>query len=451
MRVSHLALTDYRSYTSAVVELGPGVTVLLGKNGRGKTNFVEAIAYLGTFSSHRGAAPGNLVRIASPEEDQPGGAVVRARIESEGRSNLVELEIARGRANRARLNRAKVQPREILGTLRAVVFAPEDLNLLRGDPSGRRTFLDEIAVQLKPHHLGTLQDYQKVSKQRSAVLKQIQKGRVPGSDDTSMLEVWDDQISQLSAVIVAHRLAVVEAMRPHVMKTYAELTDDDRAANLEYISSLDQTFDPGSFRVDDGRFVGDPAPVVEQLRAGFAEKILARRDAEFARGINLVGAHRDDLSTTLDALPVKGFASHGEMWSMALTLRLAEAEVLKQDDDFPILILDDVFAELDTSRRDGLVQHINDAEQVLVTAAVASDVPSELDAHIFEVSRTESGMSQIRDLVSARESEVDFASVLQEDSTVSSIETTGPDEASSESSETADSADSSESRGPGDD
>ncbi|MFZ1381534.1 MAG: DNA replication/repair protein RecF [Scrofimicrobium sp.] len=402
MRVSHLALTDYRSYKSAVVELSPGTTVLQGRNGRGKTNFVEAIAYLGTFSSHRGGSSANLVRISPDGEEQPGGAVIRAKIESEGHSDLVELEIARGRANRARLNRAKVSPREVLGVLRSVIFAPEDLNLLRGDPAGRRTFLDEIAVKLKPHHLGTLQDFQKVSRQRAAALKQLQKARFSAPEDVAVLDVWDEQISQLSAVIVAHRIAVVAAMRPHVMQAYADLTDEDRVAELDYVSRLNRDvlsvdLDPADFRVEEGQFVGDSNPLVSRLNTAYRQETAERRDLEILRGVNLVGAHRDDLGATLDSLPVKGFASHGEMWSMALTLRLAEAEVLKRDQSYPVLILDDVFAELDRNRRSGLIECIGRAEQAIITVAVPEDVPAELHARAFEVLRSEDGSTHIRE------------------------------------------------------
>lgn len=385
-----------------MVELGPGVTVLQGRNGRGKTNFVEAIAYLGTFSSHRGGSSANLVRIAPEGEEQSGGAVIRARIECEGRSDLVELEIARGRANRARLNRAKVSPRDVLGTLRAVVFAPEDLDLLRGDPAGRRSFLDQTAVKLKPHHLGTLQDFQKVSRQRAAALKQLQKARATASEEAVVLEVWDEQIAELSAVIVAHRLAVVEAMRPQMEYAYAKLTDEDRVANLAYSSRLNRDsstvgLDLDSFRVEGGRFSGDPSLVVSRLNAAYRQEAIRRREVEIVRGVNLIGAHRDDLEMTLDSLPVKGFASHGETWSMALTLRLAEAEILRRDEDYPVLILDDVFAELDLDRRSGLIECIMRADQAIITVAVPEDVPGELDARVLEVSRGDDGSTEIHD------------------------------------------------------
>lgn len=413
MRVSHLALTDYRSYRSAVVELPPGVVALQGQNGRGKTNLVEALAYLGTFTSHRGASSLNLVRIAGEGEEQPGGAVVRARVESGGRSHLVELEIARGRANRARLNRAKVPPRQVLGTLRAVVFAPEDLALLKGDPSARRTFLDEIAVKLKPHHHGTLQDFQKVLRQRAAVLKQLQKVGF-GSDD-SALEVWDNQIAHLSAIVAAHRIAVARAIQPLVDSAYTELTDADRLADLAYVCHLQLEFDPGEFRVEDGRFEGSPDRLVADLEAAFLERIGLRRQAEIARGINLVGAHRDDMTVTLDGLPVKGYASHGEVWTTALTLRLAEAQLLVQDDNQPVLILDDVFAELDEHRRSGLLNRIEKFEQVLVTVAVPADLPPELEASVLQVARDETGSSIITPLSSGEVfSEPPASSVIED-------------------------------------
>lgn len=415
MRVSHLALNDYRSYRGLVVEFPSGVTALLGRNGRGKTNIVEAIDYLSTFSSHRGASSANLVRVGDGGDQSPGGAVIRARVEDGARSNLLELEIARGRANRARLNRAKVNPRELLGSLRTVVFAPEDLRLLRSEPAGRRDFLDSISVKLKPHFLGILQDFTKVSRQRAAVLKQMQKsgfyqgqsaGQIPG-DYSDPLHVWDQQMAELSASIVVHRMAVVDALIPLVAASYADLTDDDRQATVEYLSHGELFSSPDvlndqsapdetpNFHVVDGRFEGDPTPSIHRLRQTYLDELANRRGSEIVRGVNLVGAHRDDLLFSLDSLPVRGFASHGEMWTSALTLRLAEMELLRRAGDYPVLILDDVFAELDESRRAGLIKRMLPVEQVIVTVAAESDLPVELEATIFRVSRDAEGLSQV--------------------------------------------------------
>lgn len=405
--VSNLALTDYRSYREALVEFPAGVVVLQGANGRGKTNLVEAIAYLSTFSSHRSHSSKNLVRIPKGKETQPGGAVVRTRANTEGRSHLLELEIARGRANRARLNRSKVSPRDILGIIRVVVFAPEDLELLRGGPEGRRTFVDEVVLKLKPHHLSVLQEFGKVSRQRAAHLKEMggrYRHRPPdpyddfgsgGSAAASMTEIWDEQLAFLSATIMVHRLAVIEAMHPLVQDSYNALTGADRKAEIEYVSDLGNVPDLGDFRVVAGRFEGDPAPAIDEARRLYLEQMIERREQEKARGINLSGSHRDDILVSLDGLPVRGFASHGEIWSSALMLRLSEMELLRLDGDYPVLVLDDVFAELDESRREGLLACIDPVEQVFVTVAVENDLPEGIEASVFDVVRDQDGWSLI--------------------------------------------------------
>ena len=406
MYVSHLALNDFRSYREQVVELTPGIVVFQGQNGRGKTNLVEAIAYLSTFSSHRVSSSSNLVRVDRDGEKQPGGAVVRVRVQEENRSVLLELEIARGRANRARLNRANVAPREILGKLRTVVFAPEDLELLRGDPAVRRRFLDEIITKLRPHFLGVRQDFERVLRQRGAVLKQFGRSGYPLSpEDEGVLEVWDRQLAGLSAQIVVNRLAVVQALQPLVANSYRQITDGDRLADVQYRTHLrteqaaDSPLTYGSLKVVEGRIEGNADEQVAELTLRYRERLAEIRSDELRRGINLEGAHRDDLAITLDGLPVRGFASHGEIWSSALMLRLAELELLRLDGDYPVLILDDVFAELDVSRRQGLLSQMKQVEQVLVTVAVEADVPQELHAQRISISRSGDGTSQVEVLV----------------------------------------------------
>ena len=406
MYVSHLALNDFRSYREQVVELAPGIVVFQGQNGRGKTNLVEAIAYLSTFSSHRVSSSSNLVRVDRDGEKQPGGAVVRVRVQEESRSVLLELEIARGRANRARLNKANVAPREILGKLRTVVFAPEDLELLRGDPAVRRRFLDEIITKLRPHFLGVRQDFERVLRQRGAVLKQFGRSGYPLSpEDEGVLEVWDRQLAGLSAQIVVNRLAVVQALQPLVANSYRQITDGDRLADVQYRTHLrteqaaDSPLTYGSLKVVEGRIEGNADEQVAELTLRYRERLAEIRSDELRRGINLEGAHRDDLAITLDGLPVRGFASHGEIWSSALMLRLAELELLRLDGDYPVLILDDVFAELDVSRRQGLLSQMKQVEQVLVTVAVEADVPQELHAQRISISRSGDGTSQVEVLV----------------------------------------------------
>ncbi len=373
MRVSHVALDDFRSYRHAVVEFAPGTTVLLGSNGQGKTNLVEAVSYLSAFSSHRVSAEQALVRLPlSPDEPQPGGAVVRVRLVTAGeRETVIELEIVRGKANRAKVNRTQVRPREVLGLLKSVVFSPEDLQIVRGDPQVRRQFLDDLLIQQHPLIAQVKSDFDKVARQRAALMKsaqsQLRRGFTP---DFSTVEVWDDTFAQLSAQLSLARVGLVEELRGPAAHAYEEIGGSPRKLDIEFLASQ------GNCPVD-----GDVATIAGELK----EILASSRMKEAERGVNLFGAHRDDLKLTLGGMPVKGYASHGETWSVALSLRLGAFELLSRDGDTPILILDDVFAELDSSRRAGLTRMITEAEQVLITAAVADDVPQELHAQVHAV------------------------------------------------------------------
>ncbi len=373
MRVSHVALDDFRSYRHAVVEFAPGTTVLLGSNGQGKTNLVEAVSYLSAFSSHRVSAEQALVRLPlSADEPQPGGAVVRVRLVTAGeRETVIELEIVRGKANRAKVNRTQVRPREVLGLLKSVVFSPEDLQIVRGDPQVRRQFLDDLLIQQHPLIAQVKSDFEKVARQRAALMKsaqsQLRRGFTP---DFSTVEVWDDTFAQLSAQLSLARVGLVEELRGPAAHAYEEIGGSPRKLDIEFLASQ------GNCPVD-----GDVATIAGELK----EILASSRMKEAERGVNLFGAHRDDLKLTLGGMPVKGYASHGETWSVALSLRLGAFELLSRDGDTPILILDDVFAELDSSRRAGLTRMITEAEQVLITAAVADDVPQELHAQVHAV------------------------------------------------------------------
>lgn len=373
MRVSHVALDDFRSYRHAVVEFAPGTTVLLGSNGQGKTNLVEAVSYLSAFSSHRVSAEQALVRLPlSPDEPQPGGAVIRVRLVTAGeRETVIELEIVRGKANRAKVNRTQVRPREVLGLLKSVVFSPEDLQIVRGDPQVRRQFLDDLLIQQHPLIAQVKNDFDKVARQRAALMKsaqsQLRRGFTP---DFSTVEVWDDTFAQLSAQLSLARVGLVDELRGPAAHAYEEIGGSPRKLDIEFLASQ------GNCPVG-----GDLATIAGELK----EILTSARMKEAERGVNLFGAHRDDLKLTLGGMPVKGYASHGETWSVALSLRLGAFELLSRDGDTPILILDDVFAELDSSRRAGLTRMITEAEQVLITAAVADDVPQELHAQVHAV------------------------------------------------------------------
>ena len=382
MHVRHLQVTDFRSWEHVDLALQPGPTVLVGPNGQGKTNLVEALLYVATLGSHRVSSDAPLVRQGAER------AVVRAAVVHEGRELLVELEINPGKANRARINRgAAGKPRDVLGVLRAVLFAPEDLGIVRGDPGERRGFLDELLVARAPKYAGVRSDYEKVLKQRSALLKSAGAARKSGSSaDLRTLEVWDGHLARYGAQLLAGRLDLAADIAPHVTRAYASVaaTGDrsgpgGRVADVRYRSSLGEDL-PDGVGLPGGRRA-DPA----ELESALLSAIERTRPQELERGVSLVGPHRDDLELVLGDLPAKGYASHGESWSFALALRLAAYHLLTADGAEPVLVLDDVFAELDFRRRARLAELVAGAEQVLVTAAVDEDVPEELSGTRFDV------------------------------------------------------------------
>ena len=376
MHVAHLTLHNFRSYEDIDVALEPGATAFIGRNGQGKTNLVEAIDYLSRLSSHRVASDAPLVRAGADQ------AIVRASVVKEGRTALLEVELNPGRANRARINRSPLpRPREIIGLVRTVVFAPDDLTLVKGDPSDRRKFLDDLLMLRTPRMAGVRSDYDRILKQRNSLLKTAGVARGSSRDAAmSTLEIWDDNLARVGAELLGARLELVEALRPYLGKAYEAVargaSRDD--ADLDYKASID--LDPPP--VEQGEEKVAQQPSRDPLEAALLAAVAARRKDELDRGISLVGPHRDELLLTLgDAdlrLPVKGYASHGESWSFALALRLASYDLLRADGDDPILVLDDVFAELDAERRGQLAELVAGAEQVLVTAAVAADVPASL-------------------------------------------------------------------------
>ncbi|MGN9775073.1 DNA replication/repair protein RecF [Micromonospora sp. H33] len=361
MYVRRLELVDFRSYERVGVDLDPGANVLVGPNGVGKTNLVEALGYVATLDSHRVATDAPLVRMGATS------AIIRCAVAHEGRELLVELEIVPGKANRARLGRSPARrARDVLGALRLVLFAPEDLELVRGDPAERRRYLDDLLVLRQPRYAGVRADYERVVKQRNALLRTAYLARKTGGSrggDLSTLAVWDTHLAQHGAELLAGRLELVAALAPHVTKAYDAVAAGKGAAGIAYRPSVELA-EPTT----------DRAGLAEALTAALAEA----RSAEIERGTTLVGPHRDDLALTLGPLPAKGYASHGESWSYALALRLAGYDLLRADGIEPVLVLDDVFAELDTGRRERLADLVGGASQLLVTCAVDDDVPARL-------------------------------------------------------------------------
>ena len=366
MHVTHLGLVDFRSYESVELDLSPGVTTFLGANGRGKTNLIEALGYAATLRSHRVATDAPLVRQGAPR------AIVRVRVDRDGRGTLIELEINPGRANRARLNRTAVpKQRDVLGLVTRVLFCPEDLTLVKGDPGDRRGYLDEVLVSLYPRFDGVLSDLDRVLRQRNSLLKSASSLRGGGARSRAAAEqtlsVWDDQLAALSADVIAARSVLIERLAEPVAARYRTVAaaDQDPGVLLEYACGV-----PDADRLDRGA-------IPDAVRSALA----SRREEEFARGVTLVGPHRDELAIGLNGMPVRGYASHGESWSMALALRLGAFDLLRSDAGAagdPVLVLDDVFAELDAGRRQRLAEAVQDVEQVLITAAAVEDVPAAL-------------------------------------------------------------------------
>jgi DNA replication and repair protein RecF len=380
--VRHLGLRDFRSWAHVDLELEPGATVLVGPNGYGKTNLVEALWYSSTLASHRVATDAPLIRSGAER------AVVSTIVVNEGRELAVDLEITAGRANKVRLNRSPVRhAREVIGVLRAVLFAPEDLALVRGDPGERRRYLDELASVRRPRIAAVRADYDKALRQRTALLKSA-SGALHRGDRSVLdtLDVWDAQLAMHGAELMAARIDLISQLAPEVEKAYQLLAPGTRTAAVAYRPKLEIPAE------DAGE---GPAALQEVLLAELAR----RRRAELERGVCLVGPHRDELELRLGDRPVKGFASHGESWSMALSLRLAAYQLLRSEGSEPVLLLDDVFAELDTARRRALADVAGSAEQVLITAAVADDVPADWQARHIHIAVAEADTGRVSELI----------------------------------------------------
>ena len=375
MHVARLSLTDYRNYERAELELAPGATVFVGRNGQGKTNLVESIGYLSTLGSHRVSGDQALIRAGAD------AAIVRALLTHGDRELLVELQLNRQGANRAQLNRSPVKTRELPRYAHSVLFAPEDLAIVRGEPSVRRRMLDELLVQRTPRLSGVMADYERVLKQRNSLLKSARARGLP-ADKLTTLDIWDERLVALGAELIDQRVALIDELAAPLAAAYRSIVDADHSPELRPLLSIDGA-DPDDDAASDAAAVA--ATGGTSMR--FTEALRMLRSKELERGVTLAGPHRDDVVLLLNGLQAKGYASHGESWSFALALRLASAELLRRDSTTgdPVLVLDDVFAELDRSRRERLAAAIGGFEQVLVTAAVLEDVPEPLTARIVHI------------------------------------------------------------------
>lgn len=396
MIVTHLNLSEYRNYAVADVAFAPGANLFVGRNGQGKTNLVEALGYLSTLGSHRVSNDQALIRAGAD------AAVIRARLQHNGRDLLAEVQINRSGANRAQVNRSQIKPRELPRYFSSVLFAPEDLGIVRGDPSARRRFIDQLLVLHTPRLAGVMSDYERTLKQRNSLLKSARSSGLKANQLTT-LEIWDDRLVVFGSEIIDERVRLVEALSQPIRDAYASVVGDDHGPSLTPLLSIN-----GADAEETGAATTETRAEPGDLSTAdlFRSALATRRKSEVERGLTLVGPHRDDILFELNSLPVKGYASHGESWSFALALKLASAELLRRDSSLgdPVLILDDVFAELDSHRRARLASAVSTFEQVLITAAVLDDVPAELAAHTVHI---EAGRILDSPVVGATESERD--------------------------------------------
>jgi DNA replication and repair protein RecF len=363
--VERLELVDFRNHPEVALELSPGPSMLSGPNGVGKTNVLEAISYLATMGSHRVGPESSLVRVGAQ------AAIVRAAVVREGRRILLDVEIRPGAGTRARVNRAPTpRAREVLGIVRATLFAPEDLALIRGDPEERRRFLDTLAVQRLPRHLAIRQDYERVLRQRNTLLRSA-GGRMPARGGLATLDVWDEKLSSAGGELWSERLRLIELIRGRVERSYQDLAGRADPVGMAYVSSVLSSDS------------GEPDP--HALASAMRERLLADRAREIERGITLSGPHRDELALSLRDLPARTHASHGEAWSLALALRLGAHRLLADEGEEPVLLLDDVFAELDRRRRERLAEIALTVEQAIITASLPDELPPALKVTMFHV------------------------------------------------------------------
>jgi DNA replication and repair protein RecF len=379
MFAKRVKLTNFRNYESADIEFSAGVNLIYGPNGQGKTNLVEALNFFAGLNSHRVAGHTPLIKQGKST------AIISLELSHGGRDLLLEYEINADSSNRARLNKSDVgKPKDILGYLNSVIFAPEDLDIVKRDPSNRRSFLDQLIVQFNPRMHGVYADYDRVLKQRNTLLKSARATGTKG-DALSTLDAWDQALVKNGTEIIAARVSIVEKLSPSLVTNYQNIAKSNNEPSIFIRSSVVESskLDQDDLETQDSLETTNK----DEISDLFQQKLTLVRPKELERAITLVGPHRDDLQLNLGSLPAKGYASHGESWSYALSLKLASLEILKEESELgdPILILDDVFAELDKDRREKLSDLVQQNEQVLITAAVIEDVPENLLANKFQV------------------------------------------------------------------
>lgn len=383
MHVTDLALTDYRSYKELVISFPRGINILVGKNGQGKTNLVEAIVYLSTFSSHRNKNDNALIRCENKNETPPTGAILRAKVEENDYKTLIELEVIQGKPNRARLNKNNVNNKEILGKIKTIIFAPEDLQIIKLDPSVRRNFIDELATQIYPTYMGVRIEMDRVLKQRAALLKTLKVRQI---NDENILQIWNEKLAELFAKTLKIRMEIITKIKPLLQCAYEKVSNDTKKINIIYKNSAEKY----------GKNISENQSFKE-IKEKYLQILDENKNREIERGINLIGTHRDDIDFYLDNLPIKGYASHGETWSSVLALKIASHELIKEIfNTDPILILDDVFAELDENRRKSIIEIMKKIEQVFITVAVENDIPIGIKAKKYNVKNID-GISQIKE------------------------------------------------------
>jgi len=355
-----LQLTGYRNYEQLSAEFPAGPVLIIGENGEGKTNLVEAIGYVSTLESHRVAGYQSLIH------KNQSSSQLSAKVSHQGRDLMVGVELNKDSPNRFFLNGSqRKKTSEILGLIRTVTFAPEDLDLIRRDPSDRRAFMDSSLVQLKPRLAGVKSDYDRVLKQRNALLKSARSVKNP---DLGTLDIWDDQLVALGTELTIERLSLVAQLEPLIKDFYAKLSASKEEVRLRLVSAVG---------ADEGENFADIEPDAKAYANDFYQRLETLRDRELERGITLAGPHRDELVIEKAGLLAKSHASQGEAWSLALGLKLALGSVSRKNSDLgdPILLLDDVFAVLDKGRRQRLLEFVTDYEQVFITAADQAMAP----------------------------------------------------------------------------